>query len=352
MKELLINTDEPYRVLVGRGLLRDMGQWLRAAGAPAARALIVTDTHVGPLYAQTVADALSAGDCAADIFTVPAGEEYKTPETLISICRELARLEYTRRDLVVALGGGVVGDMAGFASAVYQRGMRFVQCPTTLLSAVDASVGGKTAVDLPEGKNMIGAFHQPSLVVCDTGTFATLPPQRMSDGAAEIIKHAAIADEALFAQMRSEDWQRTPDDIVARNVAIKRSFVIGDERDQGKRQMLNFGHTIGHAVEAWSGYTLSHGQSVAIGMVMEMRAARRLGLSGVHEAPMVEALRANHLPVSTEATPEVLLRYALHDKKRQQRQISLTVLREWGKAELVSVELDDFLRFIEAGGGA
>ena len=196
--------------------------------------MIVTDSNVGPLYAERAAQSLPGQ--AVYTHTVPAGEEHKTPETLLGILRDMAQHQLTRTDIVIALGGGVIGDMAGFASAVYQRGIRFIQCPTTLLSAVDASVGGKTAVDLPEGKNLIGAFHQPSMVVCDMDTFNTLPAKRISDGTAEIIKHAVIADKALFLKMQELSWKDELENILARNVEIKRSFVLGDECDRGKRQ--------------------------------------------------------------------------------------------------------------------
>lgn len=173
----------------------------------------------------------------------------------------------------MALGGGVTGDMAGFAAAVYMRGIRFVQLPTTLLAAVDASVGGKTAVDLAAGKNLAGAFHQPSLVLTDVDVLRALPQTLLSDGAAEIIKHGVLADAELFARMCEPDWMREMETIVARNVAIKRDVVVADERENGARQLLNLGHTFGHAVEKCSGYAMSHGQSVAVGMVIA--AARR-----------------------------------------------------------------------------
>ena len=347
MREIIIDTHAPYKVLIGPGLAKRSSELVPLLGHDPGRIMIVTDSNVGPLYAGNLSEALRAYD--PYILTIPAGEENKTPERLLGILRTMAILGMSRADTVLALGGGVIGDMAGFAAAVYQRGMRFIQYPTTLLSAVDASVGGKTAVDLPEGKNLIGAFHQPSLVVCDTDTFMTLPKVRIADGAAEMVKHAMIADSELFSRLSSPAWMDDIENIVARNVEIKRSFVIDDEHDRGKRQILNFGHTIGHAVEAWSGYAISHGQAVAVGMVMETRAARKMGFSQIDEAELIQALHANDLPVSTAATPGEIYRFAIHDKKRSLSGITVAVPVRIGKASLVSLSIDDLMEFIKAG---
>ena len=348
MKDILIDTAKPYHALVGAGLLGQVAERLDGLSPRPARVMVVTDSHVAPLYLEQLAASLAS---AYQVCThiVPAGEGYKTPETLIGIVRAMAEAELTRSDLILALGGGVVGDMAGFASAVYQRGMRFVQLPTTLLCAVDASVGGKTAVDLPEGKNLMGAFHQPSAVICDTDTFRTLSDARWSDGASEMIKHGMIADAQLFERMRTGVWRNDIVSAVADNISIKRSFVVGDERDQGRRQLLNFGHTIGHAIEVLSGYQLSHGQAVAIGMVMETRAAHRLGLTAQTEAPLLEALASNGLPCSASAAPEEILRYALHDKKRQTAGIAVAVPDAAGMAHLETLDIATFRRYVFAG---
>ena len=347
MREIIIDTHAPYKVLIGPGLIGRSSELVAQLAQAPGRIMIVTDSNVGPLYAGPLSEALRAYD--PFIHTIPAGEENKTPEQWLGILRAMAQQGLTRTDTVIALGGGVIGDMTGFAAAVYQRGMRFIQYPTTLLSAVDASLGGKTAVDLPEGKNLIGAFHQPSLVVCDTDSFRTLPKVRIADGAAEMIKHAVIADAELFARMSAPAWMDEIGDIVARNVNIKRSFVIGDEHDRGKRQMLNFGHTIGHAVEAWSGYEMSHGQAVAVGMVMETRAARKMGFSQVDENELIPVILANGLPVSTAARSEEIFRFAMHDKKRSQNSITVAVPVRIGEAALISLSIEDFKQFIKAG---
>ena len=347
MKELSISTEKPYKVIIGLGLIARLGEFIGSLDHPPQSVMIVTDSNVGPLYAERAKKALS--ELNAQVIEVPAGEEYKTPETVLCILHQLAKNEFTRDDLVFALGGGVIGDMSGFAAAIYQRGMRFAQCPTTLLSAVDASVGGKTAVDLPEGKNLIGAFHQPSIVICDTDTFSTLPENRIADGAAEIIKHAVIADKALFEELKCRSWPDHMENIVAQNVMIKRSFVLDDEKDLGKRQTLNFGHTIGHAIEAWSRFSLSHGQSVAIGMVMETRAARCLGLSDWDEQELVEVLKENELPTETNAKTADILEYMIHDKKRKGRGITIAVPVRIGETRLEHINLDRVKEYIEAG---
>ena len=347
MREIQIQTDPPYTVHIGSGLLDHIGGFIGRLQNRPEKIMIVTDTNVGPLYSGQVLKAL--GQFSFQVYTVPSGESNKTPETLLGILRALAQFGMTRSDLVLALGGGVIGDMSGFAAAVFQRGMRFIQCPTTLLSAVDASVGGKTAVDLPEGKNMIGAFHQPSMVICDIQTFRTLPEMRFADGAAEMIKHAVITDPNLFERMRDQAWKRNIESTVAANVEIKSSFVLGDERDQGKRQFLNFGHTIGHAVEAWSGFSLSHGQAVAIGMVMETRAAKRSGMTQMDESALIKVLLENGLPTETEATTEDILHYALHDKKRRNSEVSVVVPEKIGKARLQQLDMEAFKQYIEAG---
>ena len=347
MRRILIDTDPAYNVNIGPGLIGHLGSSIQELEKQPESIMIVTDSTVGPLYAKQVQDALSHYHTI--VHTFPAGEAYKTPETLLGILRTMAQHELTRSDLVLALGGGVVGDMAGFAAAVFQRGMRFIQCPTTWLSAVDASVGGKTAVDLPEGKNMIGAFHQPAMVVCDVETFKTLPELRFADGAAEMIKHGVIASPELFARMKDLTWRLDPETTVAMNVEIKRSFVLGDVHDQADRQMLNFGHTIGHAIEAWSDFKLSHGQAVAIGMVMETRAARKLGLSDLDESELIAVLNKNGLPTETEASSEEILEFALHDKKRRCSGVTVVIPERIGRARLQTLDMETFKRYIEAG---
>lgn len=237
-------------------------------------AVVVTDDTVRALYGQTVADSLGRAGVRAQCFSFAPGEDSKSLATYGALMEFLAESQLTRAGAVVAVGGGVVGDLAGFAAATYLRGVRFVQVPTTLLAVVDSSVGGKTAVNLAAGKNLAGAFYQPSLVVVDMGTLHTLPPEEVANGLSEMVKYGAIADETLFAQMASGGYDEAR---AARCVEIKADFVRQDEHDSGARQALNFGHTIGHAIERASNFLISHGRAVAIGMPCRAR----LGQNGL-----------------------------------------------------------------------
>ena len=348
MKTVCIPGEAPYRVLIGEGLLRKLGEELRAVHVPC-RAAVVTDSDVAPLYLAQALAALRGAGFEPVHFVFPAGEASKTAETWLSIQRFLIRSGLTRADLLVALGGGVTGDLAGFAAATYQRGIPFVQVPTTLLGAVDASVGGKTGVDLPEGKNLVGAFHQPLLVVCDTDTFATLPERCLRDGAAEMLKHGVLADADLFEKVASGRWRDDLPALVQRNVEIKCGFVAGDERDRGRRQLLNFGHTVGHALEVLSGYTLSHGEAVAVGMAAETRAARKMGLTNLSETIILKGAEANGLPAACGFSFAEVYQAALRDKKRTDERITVCVPLRLGEAALHSLSLDAFADYLEKG---
>lgn len=348
MRIVDIPTGRPYQALIGRGLLDSLGEKTAQVHAPC-RAVIVTDSTVAPLYLNRALDSLKRAGFEADSFVMPAGEENKNAETYIAVQRFLIRSGLTRSDLLVALGGGVVGDMAGFAAATYQRGIPFVQVPTTLLCAVDASVGGKTAIDLPEGKNMVGAFHQPLLVVCDTETFGTLPEERWHDGAGEMLKHGVLRDGEMFGLLAQGCWRDRTDELVERNIGIKRSFVVGDEKDRGKRQLLNFGHTIGHAAELLSRFSLPHGHAVAAGMVAETRAARKMGLTKLDEAIILEGVRANGLPADTGFSADDVLAAVLRDKKRLGGAIGVCVPLELGEAELYMLPVSQLRDYVEMG---
>ncbi|MCL2700444.1 MAG: 3-dehydroquinate synthase [Phycisphaerae bacterium] len=281
-----------YDVHVGANLLAGLGAFARQAldlggDAPPRRAVVLADATVAPLYAQSVVASLLEADFATRQLTVPAGEPNKTLTTYASLMDGLLRLTppIDRRTLIVALGGGVTSDIAGFVAATALRGLDWLVCPTTLLAAVDASVGGKTAVDHPAGKNLVGAFHQPRGVLIDVNTFATLPHPQFVDGLAECVKHAVIRDRALLEFMEDHTAaiiqrdEETLVELVARNVAIKAEIVAGDEREAGDRALLNFGHTIGHAVETLVGYErIGHGAAVSLGMTAACELARSRGL--------------------------------------------------------------------------
>jgi 3-dehydroquinate synthase len=285
--------DRGYDILIAPGLLDDPASF--DAVPPGGPALIVTNTTVGPLYADRLAAALARRHSRVLRLELPDGEQYKTWETLTKIFDALLARQADRSTVLYALGGGVVGDMAGFAAACYMRGVPFVQVPTTLLAQVDSSVGGKTGINHPLGKNMIGAFYQPLAVACDLATLKTLPPRELSAGLAEVIKYGPIADMAFFDWIeRHIDALRACDTdalayAVQRSCQIKAAVVGQDERETGLRAILNFGHTFGHAIEAGLGYgAWLHGEAVAAGMVMAAELSRELGMT---DASFVQRLR-------------------------------------------------------------
>ncbi len=356
METIKVDTaSRPYEVLVGTGLLERLGELVRAATG-CERCCVITETTVGPLYADGVEAALAAeGISVAPRLTFPAGEPSKTLATLGTLLEGLAERELTRDDVVIALGGGVTGDMGGLASALYLRGIQVVQVPTSLLAMVDSSVGGKTAVDLSAGKNLVGAFWQPSLVVADVRTLSTVPAELFLDSCGEVIKHAVLADASLLDDLESlpltvgDDTERLTE-VVARNVAIKRDVVSADERERGLRQTLNLGHTVGHAIEAASDFSLGHGSCVAAGLCMMARAAAARGWCASETAERIERCVAAHgLPTGTDLPTETLMRYATHDKKRHGTDVNIVVPVEVGRCEVRRVSLEEFRDLIEAG---
>ena len=353
-KEIRVNTVPAYTVAIGPGLLKDCGPRLREVIPPCHMA-VVTDSTVGPLYLETVTESLKAAGYAVSAYEFPAGEESKNVSTLWDILEFLAKERLTRSDCLIALGGGVVGDMAGFAAAVYLRGVRYAQMPTTLLSAVDSSVGGKTAIDLKAGKNLAGAFLQPAAVLCDTDCLKTLPPAVFADGAAEAIKTGVLCDESLFALFEDGTLKADPGSVVARCVACKAGVVERDEKEQGERKLLNLGHTVGHAIEKCSGYAIPHGHAVAAGLAIMARASERLGWmspEGIrqHDAERIcSTLRLSGLPISTDYSPEALAEAALADKKRAGDSITIVVPREIGRCELKTMPVTELLPVIRAG---
>ncbi len=344
MQRIRIDTAVPYDVCIGPGLIRRAGEELRALRAPC-RVAVLTDDTVAGLYGRQVLDSLRGAGFSPVLWSFPQGERHKTLATLGDALNFLAEQQVSRGDLVAALGGGVPGDLAGFAAAVYCRGMDFIQIPTTLLAAVDSSVGGKTAVDLPAGKNMAGAFHQPRLVLCDTEVLRDLPAELLRDGSAEMLKYGMLTDPALFAALAEGSWQAQPEETVARCVAIKRDYVLGDETDRGKRQFLNLGHTFGHAAEKCSGFTLTHGQGVGMGLMMAARAA------GLDTVPVREALLCCGLTPDVPYPAADLAGAALSDKKRRGEQITLVLPRRIGDCQLVTVPAADLPRWFRKATG-
>ena len=343
MKTIHINTASPYDVHIGSGLLDSMGELLPEKilrGAEAGgKAVLITDTNVEPLYGARVSKSLEKLGFHVLKAVIPAGEESKSGEQYLSLLSFMAAEHVTRSDVIFALGGGVVGDLSGFLAATYQRGIDFVQIPTTLLAAVDSSVGGKTAINLPEGKNLAGAFKQPVCVIMDTDTLETLDEAVFADGCAEAIKYGMIWDGALFEVLQNhvltEPEQRKNTalltDVISRCVDIKREIVIQDELDKGIRNILNFGHTVGHSIEKNSGFEISHGRAVAMGMAIVTEAAEKAGICQAGAAEELrELLTAYGLPVEAPFTVEELLEGMLSDKKIEGQKINLIVPQQIG----------------------
>ena len=345
-----VTASKQYSVLIGTDILPGLGSAVREIFPSAGKAALVTDTTVGPLYGDAAEASLRAAGFEVPRITIPAGEQFKTLATYGDVLAGLAGAHITRADLLVALGGGVTGDLGGFAAASYLRGIPFVQVPTTFLAAADASVGGKTAVDLPEGKNLVGAFHQPSLVYCDCGTFRTLPSGTFADGAAETIKHGLIADPAFFDFLLSHDMREEIEYVVRKNVEIKNTFVAADEFDRGRRQILNFGHTIGHTIEKNSDFTISHGRAVAIGMKASARAAYAFGLASEDLSGVIsQALTRAGLDLACPFTPEQLTEAALHDKKRFDDTVNIIYLKKIGEPAIEPLPVAKLTDFLRAG---
>ena len=350
MKRLTLHTAKSYDILIGPGLLSDAGRYIREV-TNAHRAVIITDSNVGPMYAQKVANSLQAAQFAVSTYTFPAGEPSKTLATIADFYAAFADAGLTRKDIVVALGGGVCGDMAGFAAATYLRGIDFVQIPTSLLAQVDSSVGGKTGVDLPVGKNLVGAFHQPRLVLCDTETLKSLPSAFFRDGMGEVIKYGCIKSRSLFERLEVERADGVMEDAIAECVDIKRIVVEHDEHETGERMLLNFGHTAGHAIERCSHFTgLSHGQAVGVGMIIAARAGESLGLTKPGTADRITALLKRYgLPTGTQFSAEELSHAAGTDKKRAGGAINFVFLREIGESFVQKVPMEELEDVFERG---
>lgn len=342
MKTVTVHTQNPYEIKIERGGLRAAGAEIKAALPDAKRVAVLTDDTVEALYGEAVCRSLEVAGLDACRFAFPHGECSKNLACWGEMLCFLAQNRLTRTDVVLALGGGVAGDMAGFAAASYLRGVPFVQVPTTLLAMVDSSVGGKTGVNLPMGKNLAGAFYQPRLVLCDPDTLATLPPDTLADGVAESIKYGVLFDAEMFSRFETGDWRAEPEEIIRRCVQAKAGLVEEDEHDRGSRQLLNLGHTLGHAIEKCSGYGISHGHAVAVGMAYAARLAMRMGLCGA-DVPcrVAAALERNALPLSAPYAADELLNVALSDKKRAGDTLTFVLPREIGRCELVPVDVKE-----------
>ncbi|MBQ7383348.1 MAG: 3-dehydroquinate synthase [Clostridia bacterium] len=348
MRTIRVKASVEYDVIIDSGILSRAGE-LSLPVCGVCSACIVTDDTVDALYSKTLEKSLSDSGFRIVKLVIPHGEASKSTTSLVNLLEFLAENKLTRSDCIFALGGGVVGDLAGFAAAVYLRGIKFIQLPTTLLAAVDSSVGGKTAVDLVAGKNLAGAFHQPSLVICDYKTLDTLPDEIFADGCAEVIKYGIINDRSLFELLKS-GIRNNLEEIIAACVLNKSRIVAADEFDTGMRQLLNLGHTVGHAIEARSDFGISHGSAVAMGMAIVTRAAVSMGLCPEDDlGEVIAMLESASLPTTCPYAADELVGTVLGDKKRFGDTISLVVPYSVGDSRLYKINVTELKDFFERG---
>jgi len=350
MKTVTVHASRTYDIVIARGILDEAGARI-AETLGQSRIMIVTDDTVNALYAARLEKSLTDAGLAFEKFVFPHGEASKNFTTLTALLETLAENAFSRSDVLVALGGGVVGDLTGFAAATFLRGIRYVGIPTTLLADVDSSVGGKTAVDLRAGKNLAGAFWQPSLVLCDPDTLSTLPPEVFSDGMAEVIKYGVISDAALFEMLHHPDTLDM-EEIIARCVQAKASIVEEDEGDRGVRKLLNYGHTAGHAIEQNANFTILHGHGVAIGMMTAANYAAKNGLCPA-DLPEKQAklIRMYDLPTESPYPAAQLYEAATRDKKREKNVIDVVIPRAIGECVLKRLTVEELADYLREGCG-
>ena len=349
MKRIHVKASREYDVIVGCELIENIGSYLPAFKQEA-KAVIISDSNVWPIYGDRLTAALINAGLQVIHFAFPAGEASKNADTYLSILNFLAENRVTRSDLMFALGGGVVGDITGFAAGTYLRGISYIQVPTSLLAMVDSSVGGKTAIDLTAGKNLVGAFYQPKLVLCDISSLTTLPDYYFLDGCAEVIKYGILYDEELFSHLEEKQLLFDRQYVISRCIELKRDVVLEDEFDTGARQKLNLGHTIGHSIEAQSNFTISHGRAVAIGTNIIAKAAIGIGVcSKDTHSRILGILNAFRLPVETTLSANQLVSFALSDKKRFGNTVNLIMPERIGSCIIRPIPVGTFESIIEAG---
>lgn len=350
MNTVTVGASKTYPIHIGHRLLPKLGAYLADAAIRPCKAVVIGDSNTLPLYGGTVCKSLEESGYSPVTYRFPAGETSKNLNTYQEILEFLAENRVTRSDILIALGGGVTGDMVGFAAATFLRGIRYVQVPTSLLAMVDSSVGGKTAVDLPSGKNLVGAFYQPSLVLCDVDTLATLPEATFRDGCAEVIKYGALYDPALFEHLEANGLAFDRQYVITRCVELKRDVVMEDEFDTGARQKLNLGHTVGHGIEACSNYGITHGCAVAIGMCIIAKASAEKGYCSPAVASRIRGVTVKFgLPTKTGFSAKQLADCALSDKKRFGGTINLIIPKAIGDCAITPTPVYELQSFIEAG---
>jgi 3-dehydroquinate synthase len=349
MIKVTVSASKKYDILIGRNLMQDLGSYVRQF-AKCTKVAIISDSNIWPLYGKTITDSLSASNIPHCHYVFSAGEASKNGNTYLAILNFLAEEKITRSDVIIALGGGVVGDITGFAAATFLRGVGYIQIPTSLLAMVDSSVGGKTAIDLPTGKNLVGAFYQPRLVLCDTSALDTLPEDIFGDGCAEVIKYGILYDEKLFNHLLEKGLNFDREATIARCIELKANVVAEDEFDTGARQKLNLGHTLGHGIEAQSDFSISHGRAVAIGIALVSKAGANFGICSEETYHLIlAALDKFNLPKATDCTAQMLFDSALSDKKRFGATVNLIIPQRIGECIIQATPVTELMTFIEAG---
>lgn len=350
MNTIPVHASQPYTVYIENGLLQQLKNYVPTVKAPC-QVAIITDDRVSEYYLHTVTSQLTIAGYTVCQYLFPHGESSKNVEELINIVEFLAEKRFTRSDLIVALGGGVVGDMAGFAAATYLRGIDYIQIPTSLLAAVDSSVGGKTAVNLRHGKNLWGAFKQPIAVFCDPTTLRTLPEKEFINGCGEIIKYGMLGYPQLLNALEKEPLTPSStmlNDIIAQCVEAKALIVKQDERESGVRQLLNFGHTFAHGIELASHYTVSHGYAVAIGMMLMTHGAVAVdGLDRAIADRLHRLIVSHQLPTTTTIDTSTLLELAKNDKKSRGQTINIIIPTDWGHSRIKQVTHEELRHYLE-----
>lgn len=342
MKTLTVNVGKSYNILIERDLLKQVGKLIFPITS-AKRIAVITDSNVAPLYEKATRLSLEEAGFSVCTYVFEAGESSKNLGTIGEMVEFMAENGMDRNDLIVALGGGVCGDMAGFAASSYLRGIDFVQIPTSLLAQIDSSVGGKTGVDLPQGKNLCGAFHQPIMVIIDPNVLGTLSQKFFNDGMGEAIKYGCIKSKSLFHRLEQENAEEFIEELIFECVDIKREIVEKDEKEQGERALLNFGHTLGHAIEKYYNFrTYSHGEAVSIGMIMATKFGEELGITDIGTSERLSHLLQKYsLPTSSTAPIENLIEAIGADKKRSGEYINFVLLCTIGESIIKKMKIDE-----------
>lgn len=345
MKIIKVSASKSYDIILGFGLISTLGKYVSEV-VKAKKLVIVTDSNVFKLYGKIAESVLKASGFEVFTYVLPAGEISKNTGTYLDLITYIAQNSLTRNDGIVALGGGVVGDMAGFAASTYMRGISYIQVPTTLLAVIDSSVGGKTGIDLPEGKNLLGAFYQPDRVIADISLLKTLPEEEIKSGKGELIKYGVLMGKELWERIENGEDSTTSERILELCIEYKRDIVEADEKEQNVRKLLNLGHTAGHAIEKLSNYTLSHGKCVALGIAIVACSSKRNGeLSENSYKRIITVLEREKLPTITDISSKTLTNAALNDKKSDGDAVTMVIIRDIGHCVLEKISISDMERY-------